>query len=101
LGDTAIFDVGPNATNDGLAAWAAWNSKVKGANDQQDPITPDESKITHADGRWLFVLSLPAAAQALPILGRKAALLVTVTDREPAAAPNRGMALAQAEAQRH
>jgi pimeloyl-ACP methyl ester carboxylesterase len=94
--DTAIFDVGPNAANDGLAAWAAWNSKVGGANDQQDPITPDQSEITHADGRWFFMLPLPAAAQALPILGRKAALLVTVTDREQGAAPNRGMALAQA-----
>ena len=29
--DTAIFDVGPNATRDGLQAWAAWNSEVDGA----------------------------------------------------------------------
>ena len=99
--DTAIFDVGPNTTNDGLAAWAAWNGKVEGANDQQEPITPDQREITHADGRWFFTLSLPAAAQALPILGRKAALLVTVTDRKPAAAPNRGTALAQEGALRH
>ncbi|HSS25477.1 MAG TPA: hypothetical protein VLL82_13990 [Mycobacterium sp.] len=98
--DTAIFDVGPNATKDGLAAWAAWNSQVKGANDQQDPITPDQSEIKPKDGGWFFVLSLPETAQALPILGKKAALLITVTDRGPTAAPNRGMALAQAGAQR-
>ena len=98
--DTAIFDVGPNATNAGMAAWAAWNSQVKGANDQQDPITPDQSEIKRADGRWFFVLPLPAAARALPILGGKATLLVTVTDRKPAAALNRGMAPAQAGAPR-
>jgi pimeloyl-ACP methyl ester carboxylesterase len=79
--DTAIFDVGPNATRDGLQAWAAWNSEVDGANDQQDPITPDPCQITHADGHWQFQLPLPAAARALPILGNNAALLVTVTDR--------------------
>jgi pimeloyl-ACP methyl ester carboxylesterase len=98
--DTAIFDVGPNATNAGMAAWAAWNSQVKGANDQQDPITPDQSEIKRADGRWFFVLPLPAAARALPILGGKATLLVTVTDRKPAAALNRGMAPAQTGAPR-
>ena len=98
--DTAIFDVGPNATNAGMAAWAAWNSQVKGANDQQDPITPDQSEIKPADGRWCFVLPLPAAAQALPILGGKATLLITITDRKPAAALNRGMAPAQAGAPR-
>ena len=98
--DTAIFDVGPNATNAGMAAWAAWNSQVKGANDQQDPITPDQSEIKRAEGRWFFVLPLPAAARALPILGGKATLLVTVTDRKPAAALNRGMAPAQAGAPR-
>ena len=98
--DTAIFDVGPNATNAGMAAWAAWNSQVKGANDQQDPITPDQSEIKPADGRWFFELPLPAAARALPILGGKATLLVTVTDRKPAAALNRGIAPAQAGAPR-
>lgn len=94
--DTAIFDVGPSPTNDGLAAWAAWNSEVEGANDQKDPITPDQRQITHADGRWSFTLSLPAAAQKLPILGSTAALLVTVNDREPAAARRPGMAHARA-----
>jgi hypothetical protein len=98
--DTAIFDVGPNATNTGMAAWAAWNSQVKGANDQQDPITPDQSEIKPADGRWFFALPLPAAAQALPVLGAKATLLVTVTDRKPTAALNRGIAPAQAGAPR-
>lgn len=90
--DTAIFDVGPSATNDGLAAWAAWNSKVEGANDQHDPIAPDQREISHADGKWFFTLPLPSEAQKLPILGSTAALLVTVTDREPAAATNPGVA---------
>jgi pimeloyl-ACP methyl ester carboxylesterase len=94
--DTAIFDVGPNATGDGLAAWAAWNSDVEGANDQKDPITPDSSQLTHTDGHWQFKLPLPAAARALPILGDNATLLVTVTDRDQPAAQDRGAELAQA-----
>jgi hypothetical protein len=94
--DTAIFDVGPNATGDGLAAWAAWNSEVEGANDQKDPITPDSCQLTRTDDRWQFQLPLPAAARALPILGDNATLLVTVTDRDQPAAQDRGAELAQA-----
>ena len=87
--DTAIFDVGPNPTGDGLAAWAAWNSEVDGANDQKDPITPDRSQVTRTDGHWHFQLPLPAAARALPILGDNATLLITVTDRNEASAQDR------------
>jgi len=93
--DTAIFDVGPNATRDGLVAWAAWNSEVEGANDQKDPITPHPSQLTHTDGHWQFQLPLPAAARALPILGDNATLLITVTDRDQAAAQDPGAELAQ------
>jgi hypothetical protein len=41
-------------------------------------------------------LPLPAAARALPILGDNATLLVTVTDRDQAAAQDRGAELGQA-----
>jgi hypothetical protein len=92
--DTAIFDVGPNPTGDGLAAWAAWNSEVDGANDEQDPITPDRSQVTRTDGHWHFQLPLPAAARALPILGDNATLLITVTDRAEASAQDHGAGLA-------
>jgi hypothetical protein len=37
--DTLIVDVGPLEAGRGLAAWAAWNSEVRGANDLSDPIT--------------------------------------------------------------
>jgi hypothetical protein len=98
--DTAIFDVGPNPTRDGLAAWAAWNSEVEGANDQKDPITPDRTQVIHTDGHWQFHLPLPAAARALPILGDNATLLITVTDRDEASAQDRGAGLAQVGAGR-
>ena len=94
--DTAIFDVGPNKTRDGPEAYAAWNSDVKGANDQKDPITSDPCQITHAEGHSEFHLALPAAARALPIFGDKATLRVTVTDRDQAVVQDRGMDPAQA-----
>ena len=41
--DTAIFDVGPNATGDGLQAWAAWNSEVEGGQSTKSIRSP----LTH------------------------------------------------------
>jgi pimeloyl-ACP methyl ester carboxylesterase len=95
--DTAIFDIGPNDAGDGLQAWAAWNSEVNGAIDQFDPITPNPCPIAPTtDGRWQFRVPLPATARALPILGPKATLLLTITDRDQATAESRGTVLAQA-----
>jgi hypothetical protein len=64
-----------------LEAYAAWNSDVRGANDQKDPIASDPCRITSANHHWEFQLDLPAAARALPIFGDDATLRVTVTDR--------------------
>jgi pimeloyl-ACP methyl ester carboxylesterase len=79
--DAAIFDVGLNKDRGSLEAYAAWNSDVRGANDQKDPIASDPCRITSANHHWEFQLDLPAAARALPIFGDDATLRVTVTDR--------------------
>jgi pimeloyl-ACP methyl ester carboxylesterase len=95
--DTAIFDVGPNDAGDGLQAWAAWNSEASGVINKVDPITPNPCPIVRtAGGHFQFELPLPATAQALPILGPNAKLLITITDRDPAMAERRGTVLAQA-----
>jgi pimeloyl-ACP methyl ester carboxylesterase len=81
--DTAIFDVGPNKTGDGLQAWVAWRSTVKKPIDEIDPINPKPSRVVRSrEGKRQFRLALPATARALPILGPKAALSVTITERE-------------------
>lgn len=90
--DTAIFDVGPTKDRDGLEAYTAWNSDVKGANDLKDPIASDPCRITSADDHWEFDLDLPLAARALAIFGDNATLRVTVTDRLASGSPSKSPA---------
>ena len=82
----------PREDGPGLAAWAAWNSAVHGANDQFDPITeglpegqrnPMELAREGLRGR----IPLPEAARVLPVLGQAAGLAISVTDRTAVQAP--------------
>ncbi|GAC1409667.1 MAG: hypothetical protein NVSMB60_31280 [Mycobacterium sp.] len=87
--DSLIVDVGPNDTNTGLAAWAAWNSAVPGAIkdfefgagdaslDQEQRVT-----LTVRDGIHSGSIPLPDLALTLPVLGLAARLALTITDRE-------------------
>ena len=86
--DSLIVDVGPPIDGAGLAAWAAWNAEVAGANDRLDPITeglPETARHPlelQPDGDTrIGRISLPPAASALPVLGPKARLTIRVTDR--------------------
>ena len=86
--DSLIVDVGPREDGTGMAAWAAWNSDVHGANDQFDPITaalPEGQRNTLELARegagYAGRIPLPEAARALPVLGQAAGLRVSVTDR--------------------
>ena len=86
--DSLIVDVGPREDGTGLAAWAAWNSAVHGANDQFDPITKglpegqqDPLGLTREGAGYVGRIPLPEAARALPVLGQDAGLKVSVTDR--------------------
>jgi hypothetical protein len=89
--DALIVDVGPDKDGTGLSAWAAWNSALNGANDEYDPITdglPTDQQYpaeTTREGReYVCRIPLPAAAQALPVLGEKAGIKISVSDRQSA-----------------
>jgi hypothetical protein len=86
--DSLIVDVGPREDGTGLAAWAAWNSAVHGANDQFDPITEglpegqrDPLELAREGAGYVGRIPLPEAARALPVLGQAAGLTISVTDR--------------------
>jgi pimeloyl-ACP methyl ester carboxylesterase len=86
--DSLIVDVGPNADNTGLQAWVAWNSQVAGPNDELDPITeglPVKKRnpvdLELVEGIRRSRVDLPEVAKALPVLGDKAHLTLTVRDR--------------------
>jgi pimeloyl-ACP methyl ester carboxylesterase len=88
--DSLIVDVGPREGGTGLAAWAAWNSAVHGANDQFDPITeglPEGQRnpleISREGDAYVGHIPLPLGARALPVLGPDAALTISVGDRAP------------------
>jgi pimeloyl-ACP methyl ester carboxylesterase len=90
--DSLIVDVGPSSA-DGLQAWVAWNSQVRGANDTADPITeavPPDQRIAVtfdlSDGVRSCPVDLPDVARALPVLGPTARLTIRVTDRETSTA---------------
>ncbi len=97
--DSLIVDVGPDEQGTGLRAWTAWNSQVLGPNDQFDPITdglPDAdrgpSRFTLEGRDHVGYVDLPDAARALPVLGPRARLRITVRDRDPSP-PGRVVAL--------
>jgi hypothetical protein len=86
--DSLIMDVGPREDGTGLAAWAAWNSAVYGANDQFDPITEglpegqrDPLKLAQEGVGYVGRIQLPEAARALAVLSGAASLTISVTDR--------------------
>jgi hypothetical protein len=92
--DSLIVDVGPREDGAGIAAWAAWNSAVHGANDQFDPITEglpegqrDPLELAREGAGYTGRLPLPESARALPVLGRAASLTISVTDRTAVQAP--------------
>ena len=92
--DSLIVDVGPREDATGLAAWAAWNSAVHGANDQFDPITGglpegqrDPLQLAREATGYVGRIPLPDGARALPVLGQAAVLTITVTDRAAVQAP--------------
>jgi len=81
-------DVGSRQDGTGLAAWAAWNSAVHGANDQFDPITEglpesqrDPLELAQEGAGYVGRIPLPEGARALPVLGQAAGLTISVTDR--------------------
>jgi len=86
--DSLIVDVGANDTASGLQAWMAWNSEVKGANEEQDPITDglpegrrEPVSFDVANGDFTCGVALPTVAQSLAVLGPRARLAIRVTDR--------------------
>ena len=80
--DSVIVDVGPDDSQTGLYAWAKWNSEVKGAIEDFDPIAGQPCPITNvSDGQMQFDLPLPAPAKSLEILGTDSKLRFTITDR--------------------
>lgn len=86
--DTLIVDVAPKQNGEGLTAWAAWNSRVHGPNDLNDPITqglPDGGHgpldfESDANG-YACRVELPDVAKSLAVLGEGAHLRITVNDR--------------------
>lgn len=92
--DSLIVDVGPREDGTGLAAWAAWNSAVHGANDQFDPITEglpegqrDPLGLAREGAGYAVRIPLPEAARALPVLGQAAGLTISVADRTAVPGP--------------
>jgi hypothetical protein len=88
--DSLIVDIGPAEDRTGLSAWMAWNSEVKGANDQYDPITSGlpadqqhPTEFTREGDNYVCRVPLPAAARALPVLGENADIKISVRDRSP------------------
>jgi len=82
--DAAIFDVGPNASGDGLQAWANWNSTVEGALEDFDQTKTQQPRHTALLDKGLWQFDLPFAesrSRTVPILGENAKLRVTVADR--------------------
>ena len=93
--DSLIMDVGPREDGTGLAAWAAWNSAVLGANDQFDPITQglpegqrEPLKLAREGDGYVGRIQLPEGARALPVLSGAATLTISVTDRTATQAPS-------------
>jgi hypothetical protein len=92
--DSLIVDMGPDEYGTGLSAWVAWKSAVNGANDTYDPITnglpADQQHPTQPTreegGDYVCRIPLPRAARALPILGEKADIKISVHDRQFASA---------------
>ena len=91
--DSLIVDVGPDGDGAGLRTWVAWNSAVKGANDEYDPITDGlladqrhPAEATWEGSEYVCRIPLPAAAQALPVLGAKVGIKISVGDRASAMA---------------
>jgi pimeloyl-ACP methyl ester carboxylesterase len=87
--DSLIVDVGPAEDGAGPQTWMAWNSCVAGPNDTFDPITdglPPNNRhptpfVKEASAHVCRIF-LPPIARALPVLGKDAALKISVRDRE-------------------
>jgi pimeloyl-ACP methyl ester carboxylesterase len=91
--DTLVVDVAPTADGTGLQAWMAWNSQVDGALEDFDPITEGvrgasgDAVAFERNGDVLTNrIDLPATAQALPVLGKSAGLVISVRERAGAGA---------------
>lgn len=76
--DTLIVDIGraDGDQEDGLRAWAAWNSRTAGANADRDPIADDPLDFQQN----AVTLEMPDTAK--PILGENAQLRFTVKQRD-------------------
>lgn len=75
--DTLIVDIGRDKPEESqMRAWVAWNSQVPGPNSARDPIS--DRPLAMGGGR--VSVGLPDTAK--PILGEKARLLFTVTERD-------------------
>jgi hypothetical protein len=86
--DSLIVDIGP--TSDGSAgAWTGWHAQLPGPIDltprMNDPLALSPEPIT---GKMGGTVALPQIARSLPIFTDRAALLVTVADRERQADPD-------------
>jgi pimeloyl-ACP methyl ester carboxylesterase len=77
--DTLVVDVG-RADDDpdeaALRAWAAWNSKIPGANADRDPITDKPLEFVNNS----VIIDVPDTAKS--ILGEKAQLRFTLKERD-------------------
>ena len=75
--DLLVVDVG--TVDDRLAAWAVWNSEVSVPLRDYEPSGPPLDDEEPAEGVWIASIALPPTARE--ILGRRAALRLTVADR--------------------
>ena len=88
--DTLIIDVDPVSGGNGLAACAAWNSAVPGANQDPDPIISQLPPLQQglmtfrpsAGGGLQASVSLPAPPDRDCVLGSAAAVRFTVVERD-------------------
>lgn len=75
--DILIVDIGRR--DDAMAAWAEWNSKIRGAIRDYEPTGDPFTDENPRPGEWVAHVPLPSTAE--PILGPKARLRLTVRTR--------------------
>jgi pimeloyl-ACP methyl ester carboxylesterase len=79
--DSLIVDVGDNPASDGLEAYTGWNSTVPGAIDSYARM-PAPLELSPVGDVFHGFVDLPESARALPVLGDRSRLRITVKDRD-------------------
>jgi Alpha/beta hydrolase of unknown function (DUF900) len=77
--DTLVVDIEPADASAPPRAWAAWNSIIPGALREWQADGPPLADLDPMPGRWRGSVAVPDTAT--PILGVKAAVVLTVTGR--------------------